>query len=153
MLRWPVELFCQRMSTLPSLLKSPAPAISHSVGMVGSNTYVPSQVVPFINHILRWPVELFCQRMSTLPSPLKSPVPAILHSVGIVGRSTYAPSQFVPFISQILRCPVELFCQRRSPFASPLKSGLITDGVTRNSTEPAPHPVFQPTSTPLLLWA
>src|SRR6266699_1366079 len=69
--RWPVELFCQRMSGLPSPLKSFEPAMLHTVEIVGKAT-LPAYVVPFMSQITRSPVELFCQRMSALPSPLKS---------------------------------------------------------------------------------
>src|SRR6266550_394074 len=69
--RWPVELFCQRMSGLPSSLKSLEPTMFHDVATVPKLT-VDVCVVLFMSHIRRWPVELFCQRMSALPSPLKS---------------------------------------------------------------------------------
>src|SRR6266480_3956102 len=70
-LRSPVALFCQRMSALPSPLKSPEPAMLHAVHSVGKLT-LEVRVVPFMIQILRSPVTLFCQRMSALPSPLKS---------------------------------------------------------------------------------
>src|SRR5437667_361195 len=69
--RWPVELFCQRMSGLPSPLKSLEPAMLHDVATVPTLT-VDVCAVPFMIQITRWPVELSCQRMSALPSPLKS---------------------------------------------------------------------------------
>src|SRR5438876_8525335 len=69
--RCPVELFCQRMSALPSPLKSLEPAMLHDVPTVPKLT-VDVCVVPFMIQIKRCPVELFCQRMSALPSPLKS---------------------------------------------------------------------------------
>src|SRR4029453_810866 len=69
--RWPVEVFCQRMSALPSPLKSPEPAMLHDVPTVPKLTK-DSNVVPFMIQITRWPVELFCQSTSALPSPLKS---------------------------------------------------------------------------------
>ena len=69
--RWPVTLFCQRMSELRSPLKSPEPTIFHDVGTVGK-TALPTGLVPSMNKMTRAPVELFCQRISDLPSPLKS---------------------------------------------------------------------------------
>src|SRR5438046_7104489 len=69
--RWPVELFCQRMSALPSPLKSLEPAMLHDVATNPKLT-LDVCVVPFMSQIRRWPVELSCQRMSDLPSPLKS---------------------------------------------------------------------------------
>src|SRR6059058_5084041 len=69
--RCPVELFCQRMSALPSPLKSLEPAMLHDVA---TNPKLTAEVraAPFMSQIKRCPVELFCQRMSALPSPLKS---------------------------------------------------------------------------------
>src|SRR5438876_6719638 len=69
--RWPLKLFCQRMSALPSPLKSLEPAMLHDVATNPKLT-LEVRVVPFMSQITRWPVELFCQRMSALPSPLKS---------------------------------------------------------------------------------
>src|SRR5437667_5289667 len=69
--RCPVELFCQRMSDLPSPLKSLEPAMLHDVPTNPKLT-AEVRVVPFMSQIKRCPVELFCQRMSALPSPLKS---------------------------------------------------------------------------------
>src|SRR5437773_10532717 len=70
-LRSPVTLFCQRMSALPSPLKSPELAMLHAVHSVGKLT-MEVVVVPFMILILRSPVTLFCQRLSALPSTLKS---------------------------------------------------------------------------------
>src|SRR5437667_2609913 len=69
--RWPVELFCQRMSGLPSPLKSLEPAMLHDVA---TNPKLTAEVraVQFMTQIRRWPGELFCQRMSALLSALKS---------------------------------------------------------------------------------
>src|SRR6266705_6607578 len=71
--RCPVELFCQRMSGLPSPLKSLEPAMLHDVA---TNPKLTAEVraVPFMSQIARAP-EVFCQRMSALPSPLKSLFP------------------------------------------------------------------------------
>ena len=63
--RWPVMVFCQIMSALPSLLKSPVPAMLQDVGSVGKLTPYAS-VVPFMIQIRRWPVMVFCQIMSAL---------------------------------------------------------------------------------------
>ncbi len=85
--RWPVEVFCQRMSALPFRLKSLEPAMLHDVGTVPKLT-VDVCVVPFMSQIRHWPVEVFCQRMSALPSPLKSLEPAMLHNVSTVAKLT-----------------------------------------------------------------
>src|SRR5438876_8121974 len=68
--RWPLKLFCQRMSALPSPLKSLEPAMLHDVATNPKLT-AEVRVVPFMSQIARAP-EVFCQRMSALPSPLKS---------------------------------------------------------------------------------
>src|SRR5579862_1784976 len=70
---------CQRMSLLPSALKSPTPATDQIVGTLVICT--SERLNPFMNQIFRLP-EVSCQRMSPLPSPLKSPVPATLQIVG-----------------------------------------------------------------------
>src|SRR5439155_9180749 len=74
--RCPVELFCQRMSALPSPLKSLEPAMLHDVATNPKLT-LDVRAVLFMSQITRCPVELFCQRMSALPSPLKSLEPGI----------------------------------------------------------------------------
>jgi hypothetical protein len=68
----PVEVFRQRMSGLPSLLKSPVPASVQTVEREGREAW-DTTVVPFIYQIMLAPVEAFLQRMSGLPSLLKSP--------------------------------------------------------------------------------
>src|SRR5438034_1226508 len=126
--RCPVELFCQRMSALPSPLKSPEPAMLHDVGTV-PNLTVDVCAVPFMSQITRCPVELFCQRMSALPSPLKSFEPSLHDAVATVPKLTLDVCT-VPFMSQITRCPVELFCQRMSALPSPLKSDRLGPPLT-----------------------
>src|SRR6266550_3352091 len=59
--RSPVLVFCHTMSALPSPLKSPAPAIDHTVGTWGRAIYLPPQEVPLISQIERSPVLVFCQ--------------------------------------------------------------------------------------------
>ncbi len=85
--RWPVEVFCQRMSALPSRLKSLEPAMLHAVAMVPKLT-TDWITVPFMSQITRWPVEVFCQRISGLPFRLKSLEPAMLHDVSTVAKLT-----------------------------------------------------------------
>src|SRR6266542_2086632 len=85
--RCPVALFCQRMSDLPSPLKSLEPAMLHDLATVRKLT-VDRSVVPFINKITRCPVELFCQRMSGFPCPLKSLEPTMLQDVATNPRLT-----------------------------------------------------------------
>ena len=62
----------QRMSLLPSPLKSPVSAIDQLFGIC-TNGPVCATVAPFISQIDVFPAESR-QRMSLLPSPLKSPV-------------------------------------------------------------------------------
>ena len=50
--RWPVELFCQRMSDLPSPLKSPEPAMFQGISTVPKFTLL-TKVVPFMIQIAR----------------------------------------------------------------------------------------------------
>ena len=52
MARWPVELSCQRISDLPSPLKSFEPAMLHDVAMVPKLT-VDAWVVPFMSQMAR----------------------------------------------------------------------------------------------------
>src|SRR5215210_3039296 len=60
----------QRMSAVPSPLKSPLPTIDHP-GAEPRLTPLATWV-PFINHTTPWEVEVFCQRMSDFASRLKS---------------------------------------------------------------------------------
>jgi hypothetical protein len=87
MARWPVEVFCQRISDLPSLLKSFEPTMLHDVATVSKLT-LDVRVVPFMSQMARWPVEVFCQRISDLPSLLKSLEPTMLHDVADVSKLT-----------------------------------------------------------------
>ena len=48
--RWPVTVFCQRMSALPSPLKSPEPAMLHDVPTVPKSTK-DRNVMPFMGQI------------------------------------------------------------------------------------------------------
>src|SRR6266852_342897 len=68
-------LSCQRMSLLPSPLKSP---VSTIVQLVGAEPSPADWVTcaPFISQIATLPLPSR-HRMSLLPSPLKSPVPTI----------------------------------------------------------------------------
>src|SRR5258708_7108674 len=103
----PLVVSRQRMSHLPSPLKSPVPTMDQVVGtfptpaVLGFNT-----VVPFISQIATLPLASL-QRMSHLPSPLKSPVPTIDQVVGtfptpaVLGFNT-----LVPFIAQITTFPL-----------------------------------------------
>src|SRR5260370_21683802 len=72
---------CQRMSLLPSPLKSPVPTIFHTLGGAFPTPAACVTCAPFISQIATSPVAVFRHRMSPLPSPLKSPVPAIDHTV------------------------------------------------------------------------
>src|SRR5258708_30746530 len=72
------SLFCQRMSDLPSPLKSPAPMTCHD-GPGLRPTLAPERMFrPFISQTAAVP-SVFWNRMSDLPSPLKSPVPIACH--------------------------------------------------------------------------
>src|SRR5437588_781804 len=132
---WPLS-FCQMMSDLPSLLKSPVPTVCQLAG--GAATTL-SKVgwVAFISQIAAWPFAgsaafaalLYCHRMSALPSPLKSPVASACQLGG--GWAMTGPAVgVVPFISQIAVSPLSgsealavlLYCQRISASPSPLKS-------------------------------
>src|SRR5437660_6689692 len=86
--RCPVELFCQRMSALPSPLKSLEPTMFHDVATVPKLT-VDVCVVPFMSQIRRWPVDLSCQRMSDFLSPLKSLEPTM--EIATVPKLTLLP--------------------------------------------------------------
>src|ERR1035441_9852504 len=73
----------QRISLLPSPLKSPVSKIDQLVGKTPK--LEAEYCVPFISHIPTVPSELR-QRMSVLPSPLKSPVPTIVQLVGKIPK-------------------------------------------------------------------
>src|SRR5712691_3511029 len=73
-------LSCQRMSLLPSPLKSPVPTIDQVVGAFPT----PADCVtcaPFISQIATLPL-VSRHRTSPLPSPSKSPVPTTDQTVG-----------------------------------------------------------------------
>ena len=107
--RAPESLCCQRMSGLPSPLKSSEPTMFQWLSTVPKLTLLV-WTVPFINQMERAP-EVCCQRRSPLPSPLKSPTPIMFHDVAKVPRLTL-PMKVVPFIIQTVRSPVDLFCQK-----------------------------------------
>src|SRR5258706_12132277 len=91
--------FCQRMSTLPSPLKSPDPTACHVVPGLEPARPPPVSVVPFISQIAVVP-STFCHKRSELPSPLKSP--AAFKCQLVPGLASAAPeTKLVPFISQI----------------------------------------------------
>jgi hypothetical protein len=68
----PVEVFLQRISGLPSLLKSPVPARVQAVEREGREAE-DATVIPFIYQTILAPVEVFLQRISGIPSLLTSP--------------------------------------------------------------------------------
>src|SRR5215467_6706529 len=71
----PLVVSRQRMSHLPSPLKSPVPTTDQLVGTFPTPAVLGFKtVVPFISQIATLPL-VSRQRMSDLPSPLKSPVP------------------------------------------------------------------------------
>src|SRR5258708_40185586 len=70
----------QRMSHLPSPLKSPVPTIDQTVDTLPTSADCRT-CVPFINHTATLPL-VSRQRMSHMPSPLKSPVPTMDQVVG-----------------------------------------------------------------------
>src|SRR5258706_400582 len=73
----PLVLSYQRMSLLPSPLKSAVPTIDHEVG-TDPTPAICATCAPFISHIATLPL-VSRQRMSLLPSPLKSRCPTIDH--------------------------------------------------------------------------
>src|SRR5262249_16067988 len=81
----PVLVLYQRMSLIPSPLKSPVSTIVH--GLAAEPGEPPPMIVaPLISHITVWPFVVLYQRMSLIPSPLKSPVPATTQSCAVGGR-------------------------------------------------------------------
>src|SRR6266849_2775275 len=96
---------CQRMSLLPSPLKSPVSLIDQRGDAAEPTPAAPVTCAPFISQIATSPVLVFCQRMSPLPSPLKSAVPAIDHTAGTVPT----PADWVtwtPFKNHIATLPL-----------------------------------------------
>ena len=94
--RWPVTVFCQRMSALPSRLKSPEPAMLHDVstvaqtdkGLKRSAIHEPdyalaSRVVLPKNVRLAIPVEVFvCARNN--PSAVAAELQIVEHGLVII---------------------------------------------------------------------
>src|SRR5207244_13481593 len=66
--RWPVELFCQRMSALPSPLKSLEPTMFIDVATVPKLT-VDVCVVLFLSQIAHEVFGIFCSCMFVLSYP------------------------------------------------------------------------------------
>src|SRR5579872_2411986 len=75
------ELSRQRMSLLPSPLKSPVSDTDHDVGTLPMKVLDVTPPLPLSSQIATLPV-LSRHRMSVLPSPLKSPEPTIDQEVG-----------------------------------------------------------------------
>src|ERR1700691_381187 len=117
----------QRISLLPSPLKSPVPATDHVSGMVPTLVVLEFVgVVPFISQIATVPLLLLRHRMSAMPSPLKSPTPTTDQLVGTLPRPELLGFKIVvPFISQIDKSPV-VSRHRMSAMPSPLKSPTPT---------------------------
>src|SRR5262249_54605269 len=129
-----------RMSDLPSALKSPVAGICQSSGGIVPGEPPPSTCMlpfmkkePSVSHTTSGPgvhwlaVRVQRNRMSDLPSPLKSPTPAICHCNGSTAPGVPSSTVCVwPFRSQILTEPVTLLNQRMSPKPSLLKSPVPT---------------------------
>src|SRR6516162_1337233 len=96
----PVRLLYQRMSPLPSPLKSPVANTAQSVVTVPSEP-PPITLVPFISQITACPVVPLRQRMSAKPSPLKSRCPTIAHGLATEPGEPLVGSIVVPFMNQI----------------------------------------------------
>src|SRR3954453_5613582 len=91
--------FFQRMSALPSPLKSAA-AISCQAEPGLNPTLAPLRIdVPFINHAAGVP-SAFCHRISALPSPLKSPEPITCQAAPGLNPALAPDERLVPFIDQ-----------------------------------------------------
>ena len=85
----PVVGLYQRMSLLPSWLKSPIPAGRHAVSCGPRLTLAPQY--PFeSSHASVSPVVALYQSRSLVPSLLKSPVPAGSHAAACGPMSTLA---------------------------------------------------------------
>src|SRR5499427_4623797 len=124
--RLPRVVSRQRMSHLPSPLKSPVPTMDQLVGTFPTAAVLGFKtVVPFISQMATLPL-VSRHRMSHLPSPLKSPVPTMDQLVGtfptaaVLGFKTV-----VPFISQIATLPL-VSRHRMSHLPSPSKSPVPT---------------------------
>src|SRR5262245_41491981 len=145
----PVDWLIQRMSVLPSPLKSPVPLGNQSVVAVPGEP-PPMTLAPSISQIKICPLMLLYQMMSALPSLLTSPVPmsSQLFIGGTVPAEPLAGSTVVPFISQITTCPVMVLCQRMSPLWSPLKSPVAWTNQPNGTTPIEPPPMtFVPFSS------
>src|SRR5215470_11543296 len=122
----PLVVSRQRMSHLPSPLKSPVPTMDQLAGTFPTPAALGFKiVVPFISQIATLPL-VSRQRMSHLPSPLKSPVPTMDQAVATF--PTPAALGFktaVPFISQIATLPLPSR-HTMSLLPSPLKSPVPT---------------------------
>src|SRR6266550_2060213 len=102
--RSPVDLFCQRISRLPSPLKSPLATIFHALAIVPKLTSA-IRVVPLMSHTDRRPVASFCNRRSVSPSPSKSAAETISDCIGTLGRVA-DPLCSPRSMYQTVHCPV-----------------------------------------------
>src|ERR1700749_1379579 len=95
------DVFCHKMSALPSPLKSPVPLIDHWPGMLATNElFWFNMGAPFISQMGTLP-EVSRHRQCPMPSPLKSPVPGMLQLVGTLATDGLFTDTVVPFIIQI----------------------------------------------------
>src|SRR5262249_21738331 len=118
----PVNWLIQRMSVLPSPLKSPVCEANQAVGAEPGEP-PPITLAPFISRPTTSPSILLYQKLSAVPSPLTSPLPGTSQPpLGGTEPGEPPPIMVVPFISQITFCPVFWLRQRMSPLPSPLKS-------------------------------
>src|SRR5215468_7392160 len=118
----PLVVSRQRMSHLPSPLKSPVPTMDQFVGTVPTPAVAAFKtVVPFISQIATLPL-VSCHTRSLLPSPLKSPIPTMDQVVPIFPTpAALGFKTVVPFISQIATWPL-VSRQAMSLLPSALKS-------------------------------
>src|SRR5512135_1117516 len=107
----PVEILRQRMSGLPSLLKSATPTIFQFWSVTGARLAEPVCVSPFMYQTMFAPVDILRQRMSASPSLLKSAVATILQAPA-KGSSVAVAVCVDPFIYQTVFSPVEILRQR-----------------------------------------
>src|SRR5260370_2581473 len=110
---------CQRMSPLPSPLKSPVPATDQMVDIVPTPAGVAC--APFMNQIPTLPLPSR-HSQSALPSPLKSRWPTIDQPAATL--PTPAGVTCAPFISHTPVLPL-LSAQAMSLFPSPSKSWVL----------------------------
>src|SRR6266853_693608 len=97
-------LSCQRMSLLPSPLKSPVSLIDHRGNGAEPTPAAWVTCAPFISQIATVPPLVSCQRMSLLLSPLKSAVPATDHAAGTLPTPANCVT-CVPFKNHIATLP------------------------------------------------